>query len=105
MEAIAVPIQRMIDATNSADTEAFLASFTADAYLSDWGRGFTGRDEIAKWNQTDNIGRQAHFEALASREVDGTQVVTLRVTGNGYNGTGDMEFTIEGDLISRMIIA
>ncbi len=105
MEAIAHPIQRMIDATNSADTQAFLACFTADAYLEDWGRGFTGRDEIARWNQTDNIGRQAHFVALGSHEVDGKQIVTLEVTGNGYNGTGDIEFTIGDDLITRMIIA
>jgi len=32
-------------------------------------------------------------------------VVTLEVTGNGYNGTGDMVFTLEGDRIKRMIIS
>lgn len=29
---------------------------------------------------------------------------TLRVSGGGYNGTGDIVFTIVGDRIARMII-
>ena len=31
-------VQRMIEATNAADRKAFVASFTEDAYLEDWGR-------------------------------------------------------------------
>lgn len=98
-------VQRMIDATNAGDTEAFLASFAPDAHLEDWGRGFTGRDEIASWNRTDNIGKHAHFEALASTGTDQHAVVTIEVTGGGYNGTGDIVFETSGDLITRMIIS
>ncbi len=105
MTSIPAPVQRMIDATNDADTEAFLDCFTADAFLSDWGREFTGRDGIAGWNRTDNIGKQAHFEALAAREEGGDQIVTLKVTGNGYNGTGDILFTLADDKIARMVIS
>jgi hypothetical protein len=32
-------------------------------------------------------------------------VVTLEVTGNGYNGTGDIVFALEDDRIKRMIIS
>jgi hypothetical protein len=98
-------VQRMVDATNAGDTEAFLASFTADAYVEDWGRGFTGRDEIASWNQTDNIGKRAHFEVLKSTGTAPHYVVTLKVTGGGYNGAGDIEFETAGNLIKRMIIS
>jgi len=105
MTTIPAAIQRMVDATNSGDTDAFVASFTADAYLVDWGREFHGREGVARWNETDNIGKNAHFEAIATRAEGTTEVVTLVVSGGGYNGTGDIVFEIAGDLISRMIIS
>jgi SnoaL-like domain len=95
----------MIDATNSEDTDAFIASFTQDAFLSDWGREFHGHEGVARWNQTDNIGVHARFTATAARNEGDEHVVTLTVSGDGYNGTGDIRFTTEGDLISRMVIA
>ncbi len=105
MTTVATPIQRMIDATNAGDSAGFVASFTADAYLEDWGRGFHGHDGVASWDSTDNIGKRSHFEATASRVEGEEQVVTLAVTGGGFNGTSDFRFTLAGDLIARMIIA
>ena len=105
MPNVPAPIQRMIDATNRGDTPAFLASFTETVYLVDWGREFSGQDGLARWNQTDNIGKLAHFEVIESNPRGAEEVVTLSVTGGGYNGTGDISFTLEGDLISRMIIS
>jgi hypothetical protein len=98
-------VQRMIDATNAADREAFVASFTEDAYLEDWGREFHGHAGVARWDATDNIGKQAHFEATATRP-DGPDrfVVTLVVTGGGFNGTSDISFEVSGDRIRSMVI-
>ena len=99
-------VQRMIEATNSADREAFVASFTEDAYLEDWGRSFHGHEGVAAWNETDNIGKHAHFEATDTREVaDSHYVVTLVVSGGGFNGTSDIAFEVEGDQISSMVIS
>lgn len=98
------PIQVFIDATNRGDTEAFLNAFTSDAFLSDWGREFKGHARIASWNRTDNIGKQSHFDLVSFREVDGVYGVTLSVSGGGYNGTGEMMFTLVGDKISRLVI-
>jgi hypothetical protein len=95
----------MIDATNRGDTEAFIASFTDDAYLVDWGREFHGHEGVARWNETDNIGKQSHFEVRGARRNGDEHVVTLEVTGNGYNGTGDIVFALEDDRIKRMIIS
>ena len=105
MTDLAAPIARMIAATNAADTEAFLGCFASDAYLEDWGRSFHGREGIAKWNHTDNIGKQAHFEPIGVTGTDTHQIVTITVTGGGYNGTGPIEFEVRDDLISRLIIA
>jgi hypothetical protein len=105
MTELAPAIARMIEATNAGDSDAFLAAFTDDAYLEDWGRGYTGRAEIADWDRTDNIGKRAHFEAAGVRGDDRAQVVTMVVSGGGFNGTGDIAFEVSGDRISRMIIA
>lgn len=105
MTVLADPIARMIEATNTADSDAFVACFTEDAYLEDWGRRFHGREGVASWNVTDNIGKRAHFEAIGVRGDDTHQVVTLVVTGGGYNGTSDIEFEVRDGLISRLVIA
>jgi hypothetical protein len=102
---IPTAVERMIAATNAADTDEFVACFTDDAFLSDWGREFHGRSGVARWNETDNIGVHAHFEATSSRRDGEDDVVTIIVTGGGYNGVGDIRFTIAGDLIARMIIS
>ena len=105
MSDIAPAIQRMIEATNAGDSEAFVECFTDDAYLSDWGREFHGHDGARSWDRTDNIGKHAHFEATGSRRDGEDDVVTLVVTGGGFNGTSDIRFTIRDDLIARMVIA
>jgi len=99
-------IQRFIDATNAGDTAAFLEAFTPDAFLSDWGRDFTGRADIAGWNETDNIGVQSKFR-LIEVEPNGADAyrVRLAVSGNGYNGEGTMAFTLVGGRISRLVIS
>jgi hypothetical protein len=98
-------IARMVDATNRADTDAFVACFTGDAFLSDWGREFHGHAGAASWDSTDNIGVNAHFEVLGVRDEGDEQVVTMKVSGGGYNGTGDIRFTTRDGYISRMLIA
>jgi ketosteroid isomerase-like protein len=97
-------IADFFDATNQNDRERFLAAFTADAVLDDLGRSFQGRDGIARWNDTDNMGVQSHFEVEGFTEVNGIYAVSITVTGNGYNGGGTMAFVLEGDRISRVDI-
>ena len=47
-QKIPAAIRQFIEATNKADTAAFLAAFSANASLTDWGRNFHGRDGIAR---------------------------------------------------------
>ncbi len=100
-------IAGFIDATNTADPDAFIAAFAPDAVLDDWGRTFAGRDRIQAWDRSDNIGVQAHFELLAiepGTDPD-TWIATLRVSGNGYNGTGPMTFRPRDGLIAGLTIS
>lgn len=99
-------IQAFVDATNRGDSDAFVAAFTADAHLDDWGRSFHGHDGVRAWDSTDNIGVQSHFELLDVRpgSADDEYVVDLRVTGNGYHGTGPMVFRLRDGLIADLRI-
>ncbi|AWB94115.1 ketosteroid isomerase [Aeromicrobium chenweiae] len=107
MSTIPAAIERFVSATNDGDTEAFVAAFTPDAYLNDWGREFHGRDGVRSWSSTDNIGVQSHFDVVSVEQPDspGTYVVVLRVSGNGYNGTGPLTFVLQDGLIARLIIS
>jgi hypothetical protein len=98
-------VQRMIDATNAGDRVEFVAAFTEDAYLEDWGRAFHGHAGVASWDESDNIGKDAHFEARGTRQDGTAYVVTLEVTGGGFNGTSDIRFEVAGDRIRSMVIS
>lgn len=104
MSEVPSAVQRMIDATNAGDHDAFVAAFTDDAVLVDWGKVFEGRDGIAAWDESDNIGRRSRFR-VAGVERDGDAwVVTLDVSGGGFNGTSEVRFDLVDDLIARMEI-
>jgi len=98
------PILRFVEATNEGDTEAFLGTFTANASLSDWGRSFQGREQIARWNQSDNIGVGSHLRIVGVTPAEGSYRVRIAVKGNGFNGEGDMSFTLDGDRITSLVI-
>ncbi|MGX5839617.1 nuclear transport factor 2 family protein [Mesorhizobium sp. ArgA1] len=99
------PIRRFVEATNKGDTEAFLDTFAADASLIDWGRSFHGREQIARWNQSDNIGVKSNLRIVRIAEAKGSYHVRIAVKGEGFNGEGDMVFTLDGDRIVSLVIS
>jgi hypothetical protein len=99
------PIQTMIDATNRGDSEALLSVFADDAILTDWGRTFTGKSEIARWNSDENIGTQNQIRVTGVERSGNSVNVSVVVTGNGYNGSGSLIFEVEGQSIKRLLIA
>jgi hypothetical protein len=105
-EEVPPAIRTFVETTNSGDSEGFVAAFADDAQLNDWGREFAGRSGVRAWNATDNIGVQTHFDLLdvTSGPDPETHVATLRVTGNGYNGTGPMTFRLRDGLIADLRI-
>jgi ketosteroid isomerase-like protein len=100
------PVRTFVEASNAGDTEAFVAAFTPDARLDDWGRVYQGHDGVRDWNETDNIGVQSRFEVVSVDASSTPDVVTatLRVSGNGYNGTGAMVFRLRDGLIADLKI-
>ncbi len=100
-------IRAFVDATNRGDSDAFVAAFPDDAYLNDWGREFHGREGVAGWNQSDNIGKHSQFDVLGI--VEGRKpdqfLLTVTVSGDGYNGPGTFTFDLRDGLIARFLIA
>jgi SnoaL-like domain len=104
-ESLEPPIQTFIDATNRGDSTAFLTAFEDDAVLIDWGRTFTGKTEIAKWNSDENIGTQNHLRVTGVHRTPKQIRVTVAVTGKGYNGDGTFVFDLDAHGITRMVIS
>jgi uncharacterized protein (TIGR02246 family) len=104
MSELEKPIQTMIDATNNGDSEAFLGVFAEDAVITDWGRTFSGKTEIARWNDDENIGTQNRIRVTDVKRVGDSVNVGVEVAGSGYNGSGRMIFEIDGPHIKRLLI-
>jgi hypothetical protein len=101
------PITDFIEATNRADSDAFVAAFTQDAYLSDGDREFHGHDGVRSWNRTDNIGVRSHFELVSAEPgaAPDSYVVTLAVTSDRFNGTGPLNFELRDGRIASLRIS
>ena len=97
-------VRRILEATNAEDREGFLAAFTPDAVVDDFGRRFTGHDQIAAWSDTENIGTHNRITVTDARPQDRGVVLDIDVRGDGYNGTGTFTITTRDDLINSMVI-
>jgi ketosteroid isomerase-like protein len=105
MSQLDPPIRAMFDATNAEDSTAFVESFAEDAVLVDWGRTFTGHEEIGAWNANENIGVHSRI-GVTSVERDGDRTtVGVSVSGEGHNGGGAFVFETAGGRITRMEIS
>jgi hypothetical protein len=102
--ALPAPAAAAIEAANAGDTAAFLATFTDNGCVDDWGRTFRGADAIRGWSDAEFIGKQVRLD-VENVEVRGADVVVLAsVGGNGFNGPSHFTFRVEGDRNASMTI-
>ena len=104
LESAPAPVATLLEAANANDTEAFLATFVADAVVDDWGREFAGTDAIRGWSDREFIGKHVSLKIDAIQQQSDLTTVTAQVGGDGFNGSSHFSFLIEGDLVSRMTI-
>lgn len=104
MTTLPQPITEFFESSNRGDATGVVACFTPTAVLDDWGRHFEGHAGVASWDRTDNTGVQAHIEPVGAKIVGDMIVVTVKVSGNGFNGTGHMHFELHGDKIAKLDI-
>jgi hypothetical protein len=103
-DTIPAPVSRAIDAANRGDTDAFLACFTADGVVDDWGREFRGPSAIAGWSDKEFIGVNVALTVDAVETAEADTTVTAQVGGDGFNGPSHFTFRVDGDRVSRMTI-
>lgn len=96
--------RRMIEATNAKDTPGFLATFAEDAIVDDCGRRFSGRAQIAAWNDRENIGPHNRIAVTDVRPTADGVTLTIQVSGDGYHGCGTFTISSDGDTISSLVI-
>jgi hypothetical protein len=98
------PVRTLVDAANARDTGAFLAGFTSDGVVDDWGREFRGAEDIKGWSDAEFIGVEVSLE-VEEVELDGPRtIVAATVGGNGFNGPSTFTFVTVGGHVSRMTI-
>jgi hypothetical protein len=98
------PVSAALAAANAHDTDAFLATFTADGVVDDWGREFRGPAEITGWSDKEFIGVDVSL-AVEEVEMGGDDTtVTAQVGGKGFNGPSHFTFRVAGDRVARMTI-
>ncbi|RKR87820.1 SnoaL-like protein [Micromonospora pisi] len=97
-------VRTLVDAANANDLPAFLAGFTTDGVVDDWGREFQGAERISAWSDAEFIGKQVSLDVRDVRQHGEETVVVAEVGGNGFNGPSTFAFRMAGDRVSRMTI-
>jgi hypothetical protein len=98
------PVARLLDAAGGHDTGEFLASFTDDGVVDDWGREFVGPDAIRGWSDREFIGVDVTLAITGVTGAGGETTVSAEVGGRGFNGPSHFTFAVRDGLISRMTI-
>ena len=98
------PVQRLLDAANAHDTDAFLASFTPDGVVDDWGREFVGAEAIRGWSDREFIGVDVTLAVTGVTATAGDTTVAAQVGGRGFNGPSHFTFAVREGRVSRMTI-
>jgi hypothetical protein len=102
--ALPAPVAAALDAANGHDTDAFLACFTPDGVVDDWGREFRGPDAIRGWSDKEFIGVRVTLDVEEADTRGDETTVAAQVGGDGFNGPSHFAFTVSGDRVARMTI-
>jgi hypothetical protein len=103
-DQIPAPVRSLLDAANGHDVGAFLAGFTDDGVVDDWGREFAGADAIRGWSDNEFIGVDVVLTVDDVTSAGDDTTIAAEVGGRGFNGPSHFTFTVRDGLVSRMTI-
>lgn len=104
MTELPLPVATLIDAANANDSDAFLAAFTPDGVVDDWGREFRGPDAIRSWSDAEFIGVAVSLDVTEVDRNGDETTVTATVGGDGFNGPSHFTFAVRDGRVARMTI-
>jgi len=97
-------VSRLLEAANAHDTGSFLAAFTDDGVVDDWGREFAGPEGIRGWSDSEFIGVAVSLSVTDADVTEDEATILAEVGGDGYTGPSHFTFTLRDGLVSRMTI-
>ena len=102
--ALPLPIDRLVEAINRGDTDAFLALFTDAGVVDDWGRRFEGLAAIRAWSDAEFIGARGRMIVKGVSWV--RDLVTLEADWRSdfYSGASRFVFALDGARVRAMTI-
>ncbi|MGW8484116.1 nuclear transport factor 2 family protein [Microbacterium sp. NPDC055903] len=101
---VPAPVQAMVDAINTADTEAFVAAFTPDGYVSDWGTVNSGPEGVRSWAGSDAIGAGAKMTVLSAETEGETTRIRFGWSSSVFNGESDGIFVVSAGKLASFTI-
>lgn len=97
-------LQSAVNAINGGDEDAFVAAFSPDGIINDWGRILIGADGVRSWARSDAIGAQARISVLeAGTTADRTHIV-FDWQSRVFNGRSEAYVTVQNGLITEFRI-
>lgn len=98
------PVQTVVDAINAGNLDAFVAAFTPDGSVDDWGRVLTGPDGVRSWGETDAIGMNARMTVLSAETEGATTTIHFDWRSDRFNGESDAIVTTADGLVASFRI-
>ena len=105
-DALPDTVKTFMTALNDRESDRALATFTADAVVTDEGRDHAGRDEIGAWLTKAGSEFTYTTEFIGASTTEAAVDVEQHLEGNFPGGVADLHyrFTLDGALISRLVI-
>ena len=97
-------VQRIVDAINDGDTDAFVAAFASDGLVDDWGRILRGSTGVRQWAESDAVGAGAKMTVLETHIE--AQITEIRFTwvSRVFTGESSAFVTVDGDKVTSFRI-
>lgn len=102
--ALPAPVQTMVDAINAADADGFVAAFTPDGFVDDWGTVRSGADGVRSWADSDAIGAGARMTVLSAQTEGDTTTIRFGWSSRVFNGESTGVFVVRGDRLASFTI-
>jgi SnoaL-like domain len=97
-------VRKALGAANAHDLSKFLGCFAADGAVDDWGRVFTGPEQIGRWSDAEFIGKNVILSDFRFTDDGDRTAVQANVGGDGYTGPSTFTFTVREAKIQLMRI-
>ncbi|ANG99488.1 hypothetical protein A8A54_18905 [Brucella pseudogrignonensis] len=97
-------LQSAVEAINAGDTDAFVAAFSSEGVINDWGRVLKGADGVRSWAHSDAIGAQARMTVVESTTTGDTTHIVFDWQSRVFNGRSEAYVTLVDGLVAEFRI-